>query len=387
MLRLFRSARPSFWPSWRAAKRRKSKTSDRPTAAARRLAFDVLEDRRMLSAAYPAVATLGGPPGSSADYVIGATALNASDIGLAATNALVYASVQLTVSPSPWVSGGEWGMTFKATIGVTYLSGNPTGSVTFMDGGTAIATEDVGFFYGTLGSPYGAVFYASNIAVGFHSFTAVYSGDNYNGYYGPSTSNTVTGTVFAPSAVTLAVSPSPSIFGQQATFTASVTSTLPGPAAPTGTVTFTDGDATLGTTGLSTVNGVTTATLSTNSLALGSHSIEASYSGDGYYVASSVYQSETVALAAKTTLLAAPNPAVFGEQVTFTATVAAVVPGSATPTGTVTFMDGGATLDTSTLSAVNGVATATLTMSNLLAGSYSITAAYSGDSNYCPERQ
>ena len=125
-------------------------------------------------------------------------------------------------------------------------------------------------------------------------------------------------------------------------------------------MTFTDGGVTLGTSDLCTANGVTTATLSTNSLALGNHSILASYSGDGYYAGCGVYQSEQIALAADATVLVAPTPSVFGEQVTFTATVAAVVPGSAIPTGAVTFMDGGATLGESTLSAVNGVATATL---------------------------
>ena len=343
------------------------------------MSFDVLEDRRMLSATYPAMAHLGDLPSGSSDYGSGATALNAGDIGLSAANAFV--GVQLTTpSPSPWVSGG-WDVELMATIAVPYLSWTPTGSVTFMDDSATLGTSGLGYFNGTLSGGYGAVLYESNLTVGFHSFTAVYSGDDY---YAPSTSNTVTGTVFAPSAVTLAVSPSPSVFGQQVTFTASVTSTAPGPAAPTGTVTFTDGGATLGTSGLSAVNGVMTATLSTSSLALGNHSIKASYSGDGYYVASGVYQSEQVALGANATVLAAPNPSVFGEQVTFTATVAAVVPGSATPTGTLTFMDSGATLGTCTLVAVNGVATATLTMSSLLAGSHSITAAYSGDSNYCP---
>ena len=70
------------------------------------------------------------------------------------------------------------------------------------------------------------MFYPPDLTVGFHSITAVYSGDNN---YDPCTSNTVTGTVFAPAAVTVVASPSPSVFGQEVTFTASVTSSTAGP--------------------------------------------------------------------------------------------------------------------------------------------------------------
>ena len=45
-----------------------------------------------------------------------------------------------------------------------------------------------------------------------------------------------------------------------------------------------------------------------------------------------------------------PNPSVFGQAVTLTATVSAVVPASGTPTGSVTFLDGSITLGTATLS-------------------------------------
>src|SRR5262249_44379944 len=49
-------------------------------------------------------------------------------------------------------------------------------------------------------------------------------------------------------------------------------------------------------------------------------------------------------LATTTTVTSSPNPSVFGQSVTFTATVSAASPGSGTPTGTVTFEDGGTTL-------------------------------------------
>ena len=63
---------------------------------------------------------------------------------------------------------------------------------------------------------------------------------------------------------------------------------------------------------------------------------------------------------------------------TFTATVAAVSPGSGTPTGTVNFLDNGTPIGASTLS--SGVAT--FSTSSLAVGTQSITAVYSGDTNF-----
>jgi Bacterial Ig-like domain (group 3)/Immunoglobulin domain len=72
------------------------------------------------------------------------------------------------------------------------------------------------------------------------------------------------------------------------------------------------------------------------------------------------------------------NPSLFGQSVTFTATVTVNAPGSGTPTGTVTFKDGTSTLGTGTLSGSQ----ATLTTASLAGGPHSITAEYGGDSNF-----
>jgi beta-glucanase (GH16 family) len=77
-----------------------------------------------------------------------------------------------------------------------------------------------------------------------------------------------------------------------------------------------------------------------------------------------------------TSVVSSVNPSVFGQGVTFTATVSPVV-GSNTPGGTVTFMDGSNTLGTATLSG----GTATYTTSALAVGSQSIAAVYNGDAN------
>ncbi len=79
--------------------------------------------------------------------------------------------------------------------------------------------------------------------------------------------------------------------------------------------------------------------------------------------------------ATSTTLNSTPNPSVFGQTVTLTATVAPVVADPLRPTGTVTFRDGTTTLGSVPL--VNG--SASIVTSALAAGAHSLTASYSGD--------
>ena len=83
-----------------------------------------------------------------------------------------------------------------------------------------------------------------------------------------------------------------------------------------------------------------------------------------------------------TTLASSANPSASGASVTFTATVAAVSPGSGTPTGTVNFLDNGTQIGTGTLSVVNGQDQATFTTSSLAVGTHPITAVYAGDTNF-----
>lgn len=70
---------------------------------------------------------------------------------------------------------------------------------------------------------------------------------------------------------------------------------------------------------------------------------------------------------------------VFGQAVTFTATVIVTAPGSGTASGTVTFLANGTIIGTSVL---NGSGVAMLSASGLSASIYTITAQYGGSSNY-----
>ena len=183
---------------------------------------------------------------------------------------------------------------------------------------------------------------------------------------------------------TLTATANPTLYGQARTFTATVSVVSPGTGTPTGRVTFLNGTASLGTGTLSTTNGVTTATLTSTALAVGTHSITASYSGDPNDAgSSSAALSATVTKAStKTALTASPGAPVVGQGLTFTAVVSPVSPGGGKPAKTVTFKDGATILGTVPLSVVNGVDRATFTTSALKVGTHSITAVYSGGPNY-----
>src|SRR5439155_1180773 len=205
------------------------------------------------------------------------------------------------------------------------------------DGATPLATN-------TLSS--GSATLSTTLSTTSHSITAVYNSD---GNYNASTSSALTQTVNkANSATAVVSSQNPSVFGQSVTFTATVTATAPGSGTPTGNVVFKDGATALATTNLSGGS----ATYTTAALSVTNHSITVAYTGDtSFNTTTSGAVTQSVGQASSATALAsAPNPSVFGQSVTFTATVSVVPPGSGTPSGTVTFKDGTNTLGTGTLS-------------------------------------
>ena len=174
------------------------------------------------------------------------------------------------------------------------------------------------------------------------------------------------------SATALVSSLNPANVGQSVTFTANVTG---GGGTPTGTVTFMDGAATLGT---GTLNGAGLATFTTSALAVGTHPVTAVYGGDATYAGSTsgIVNQAISPLASATALVSSLNPANVGQSVTFTANVTG---SGGTPTGNVTFMDGAATLGTGTL---NGAGLATFTTSAIAVGTHPVAAVYGGDATY-----
>ncbi|HLK62359.1 MAG TPA: Ig-like domain-containing protein [Bryobacteraceae bacterium] len=230
-----------------------------------------------------------------------------------------------------------------------------TGTVTFSDGGTTIATVAV-----AAGS---ASTSATLTGSGTHSITAAYSGDA--NFLASSSSATVTVSNTTATTTSLSASPTTISVGQSVTLSASVS-----PAGATGSVTFSDGGSGLGSATLT--NG--SASISVSSLAVGTHSITATYSGDSKFAGSSS-SAVTVTVTGKanstTSLSASPNAVASGSPVTLSASVS-----PATATGTVTFLDGGASVGSATLSGGNASVSVSLST-----GSHTVTASYSGDAN------
>jgi len=141
-------------------------------------------------------------------------------------------------------------------------------------------------------------------------------GGRLGNYTVSSTNGTLTVTQ-AATTTTLTASPNPSNFGQAVTLTAAVAPVAPGAGTSTGTVTFRDGSATLGT---STLNSSDIATFSTSSLAAGNHSLTASYGGDANFIASAsavVNQQVVCGLS----VAVSPSTVALGGSITVTGTV------------------------------------------------------------------
>lgn len=187
----------------------------------------------------------------------------------------------------------------------------------------------------------------------------------------------------------LTATPNPASAGATVTLTATVTSTG-NPAgtteSPTGSVSFYDGTALLGTQTLAAGSGDTaTAVYTTSTLAAGAtHSLTATYAGTAALSTStstaiSLVVNAAAPAATSVVLTATPNPAAAGATVTLSAMIT-----PSTATGSITFLDGSTSIGTSAIS--NGVATfTTSTLSagttHTLTGSYAATASYAASTS------
>jgi hypothetical protein len=254
----------------------------------------------------------------------------------------------LSTSASAPVAFGS-SVTLTAVVAVGGLAtGTPTGTVTFMDNGTTLGSVLVSA--GTTANTAKASFSTRDLAYGSHAaLTAVYSGDTN---FSASTSTAAPAlTVIQPASTMteLSASPSPSNYGQAVIVTATVTGANNG--TPTGTVTILDGTVSLGQalqTGTTSVSATYSLQLA-STLAAGAHALTASFAtSNAAQFKSSVSSTYTQTVLQNTTLAliggvptGGNNSATAGtnQSVTFTATVAAVAPGTGTPNGTVTFID------------------------------------------------
>jgi hypothetical protein len=169
------------------------------------------------------------------------------------------------------------------------------------------------------------------------------------------------------------------VFGQPVTLTATVASQA---GAPTGTVTFLDGDEVLGSAAVSAAGQAT----STDFLNVGNHALKAVYSGDAMFAASaSVAVAENIDRAGTaTSLIASTDPALIGQMVEFTVGVTPFASDSGRPSGTVTLVDGNLVLGAAELAA-DGRAIFDVRFAE--AGGHLITVIYSGDADFAASFQ
>jgi cyclophilin family peptidyl-prolyl cis-trans isomerase len=291
--------------------------------------------------------------------------------------AATQAATTTMVSPSLTTAVFGQPVTYTATVKPSGTgTGTPTGSVTFKEGNLVLGTSTLnGSGVATLSWTAAPGSSVTVITPGSHTITATYSGDSiFSVSSGTASALTVTP---AATTVTVGFSATAPVSGQSLNITAKVTPVAPGAGTPSGMVTFTEGSTTLGT---ASVNDQGVATFTTSTLAVGSHTITASYAGDPKFTAMTAMGTVAVAKAATTVVVSAsPSTSTLGETVTFTAEVAAGAPGGGVPTGTVTFLEGTNTLGTGML---NSQGVATFTTSSLPVGSHTITASFPGDTNF-----
>jgi hypothetical protein len=185
-----------------------------------------------------------------ASNVEGTESANFSVLGSSAT------AVTSSLNPSTYGQS----VTFTASV----TPATATGTVTFLDGAATLGTV-------TLAAGK-ALFTTAALTAGAHSITGVYSGDaNVGGSTSPARPQSVKK---APSSTSLVSSLNPSAKGQAVTFTATVAAN----AGLTGKVTFKDGTKSLGAALLDPNTHQAAITKST--LAVGTHSIKATFAGN-----------------------------------------------------------------------------------------------------------
>jgi len=199
------------------------------------------------------------------------------------SNAHPTAGTALTISVS-----------FSAPAGTT---ATPTGTVTFKDGNTVLGSVPLNAKGATQLS-------VSSLWAGTNSITATYGGDaHFNAATSAALSLTVTSKV-TPKLSTPYSSNAHPMANTPLTISVSFTAPAGATATPTGTVTFKDGSTVLGSVPLN-ARGATQ--LSLTGLSAGTHTITATYGGDGHFNAATSVAFSLTAVSKVTPRLSAPT--------------------------------------------------------------------------------
>ena len=287
-------------------------------------------------------------------------------------------TVALSASPSGGATVAD-PVSLTANVSVPAGAPDPTGTVDFTVDGQTV--QGCGSVTVTSGAATCAV---GNLPAGTHELKAGYSGDtNYlpaddaiTGYQVPQ----------ATAGVSLSATPAGgALVTDSVGLSATVVPVMGGPA-PTGTVTFlVDGTAPAGCTNVSLASG--SATCSVGKLAAGTQTFEADYSGDTNYVATSdTVGNYTVSkLTSRLAVSSSLPTAVWGQPVSFTATVTVSPAGTPVSGGTVQWSVNGTPVGSPVPVGADGtVPLGPLT--NLLVGADDMTGTYSGTDQIAPTR-
>ena len=311
------------------------------------------------------------------DLATGLGSINVNSLLTAATTPIPQGKTPIgdfTISSNPVSINASQTTQFFASLGPA-TAGPITGTVQFFSNGSAIGSpvpvsskqEAISDF---LGFP----------AVGTYTITAVYSGD---GNYATATSSpislVVTTAPTATTTVTLSIaSPTVALAGSDA-FTVTVAPTSSSTKTPSGNVQFYQGSTRLFSPIPLTAGALTTGAMSSEAT-VGTSSITAVYLGDANFLGStSASQPLTVTKGPTTLQLSSPYGSVStGVADPFVASIGFISYG-VSPTGTVEFFQGSASLGT--VAVTNGQATFVAAPQSS-AGTYGVSAVYSGDANY-----
>jgi uncharacterized repeat protein (TIGR03803 family) len=268
-------------------------------------------------------------------------------------------------SNSPVVLGGL--VTLRAASTTAQSVGPLTGTVAFSYGSLSLGTVSLS------NGAAGLNVTAQGIPTGTYPITASYSGDSN---YQPSVGTANVTVLGYATGTNLTASTAQVTQGQAVTLLAAVArSSVSG--MPSGNVTFSYGSSVLGTAKL--VGGAASFTASTNgSIPPGTYAVTAKYGGDATDQSSvSAPVNVTVIAATSTSLTVSPTTVPKNSAVMLTSVVARKYD-AGVPTGSVTFSVGSHFLGTQ---ALDGTGTAVVNASSvgIAAGTYPVTATYSGD--------
>ena len=251
--------------------------------------------------------------------------------------------------------------------------GTPRGAVRFTitdQSGTETVSEV------TMNNSGAATLSTATLVVGAHTVLAEYVP---NGSFATSSDQLTQTVTLRPTATVVTTTRTPSNYGQQVTFTATVRTTGGATGTPTGAVQFSVSNP-VGLPTVATVNlsNTGTAAYSSSTLSPGDHVVTAIYSPTGVFAASSGSLTQNiVGRPTVTTLTSNRNPSTFGQSVSLTAAVRTTTANNGTPTGAVQFTIsnpvGAATVVTVNLDR-NGNAVYTSTLLSM--GTHRVTTVY-----------